>query len=107
MMIGTESAWNMVALPGETKDDIRASCDRIMVALLDIEDQEGRVHSAAVSLDLAEMRLVIELAVNADSIDEAVAIVDDATSRAIAAGGHHRADLPQLVEKSAKVLVDA
>ncbi|GEP38586.1 hypothetical protein NPS01_22490 [Nocardioides psychrotolerans] len=110
MMIGTESKWRMVALPGETRDDIRDSCDRVMEALLDIEEQEGRVHSAAVSLDLGQMRLTIEIAVDAETIDEAVAIVDDATSRAMSAGGHRPGDpaeYPELVEKHAEVLVPA
>ena len=106
MMVGTTSTWSMKLLPGETLEEAEASMDRVMDALLDIEEAERQVHSAAVSVNLADMTVEIDLAVDCDDLDDAVALVDDAIRRALQAAGH-RLNTGARLRKHAEVLEPA
>ena len=105
MLIGTHSRWRVHLTPGEDTTVLREQCERIMEALLDIEEDSGLVNSAAVSLDLGELLVEIDLAVQADDIEEGARIVDEAIKSAIAmAGGTILGGQSERLEKHAELI---
>lgn len=105
MLIGTHSQWRVHLTQGEDTTVLREQCERIMEALLDIENEGGFVNSAAVSLDLGELLVDIDLAVEADDIEQGALIVDEAIKRAIAmAGGTILGGQSERLEKHAELI---
>jgi hypothetical protein len=104
MLIGTHSRWHVRLHPGETAESIRTQAEGVMEALLDLEEKEGQINSAAVSVDLAEMLVEIDLAVEAADLEEGQRIVDDAIRRAVAMGGGNVLDAHEVVGKSAELI---
>jgi hypothetical protein len=107
-MIGTRSVWRIQAPAAEGREQVRASVESVMDALLDIEAAPGsRINSPAVSLDLGTMSVEIDLAADVDDIDLAAKLVDEAIRQALNSIGHKVLDLPMPVEKHARVLAKA
>jgi hypothetical protein len=109
-VIEFKSSWRMVPLAHEDREIVRASSDRVMDALLDIEaETSGYLHSAAVYLDLGRMSIGIDLTVNGDDVDAAGEDAYQAIRTALKRAGHLVADgdAPKPIAKSAKVLEPA
>jgi hypothetical protein len=105
MLFGTHSRWHVRLHPGEDAETVTQQAEGIMEALLDIETKEGLINSAAVSVDLGAMLVEIDLAADADSLDEAQQLVDDAVRRAVVmAGGNVLSGQAQMVERSAELI---
>lgn len=107
-MIGTQSVWRIQAPATQSREQVRASVERVMDALLDIEaEPASRVNSPAISLDLGAMVVEIDLAADVDDIDLAAKLVDEAIRQALNSIGHRVLDLPTPIEKHARVLEPA
>lgn len=105
LMIGTHSRWQVRLAPGDDAEVVRRQAEGVMGALLDIEEQEKRINSAAVSVDLGTLTVEIDLAADADDFEEAQRLVDAAIKQAISvAGGRVLAEHVHPVEKSAELI---
>jgi len=86
-MIETSVSWRITPPIGQPREETLAHCDRVMEALLDLEEAEGQVHSAAVSLDLSQMIVTIDLAAETDDVLMAERWATDALRRSVARAG--------------------
>ena len=79
--------WQFLVTEAEDRDSLVAQVDGVMQALLDLEGVDRRLSDSNVSLDLGEMRVVIEVDVAGDDYQECVSHALGAIRTAIHAAG--------------------
>lgn len=79
--------WQFLVTQAEDRDTLVPQVDGVMQALLDLEEVDERLSDSGVSLDLGEMRVVIEVVVAGDDYQECVGNALGAIRTAIHAAG--------------------
>lgn len=79
--------WQFLVTQADSRDSLVTQVDGVMQALLDLEEVDQRLSDSGVSLDLGEMRVVIELDVTGDDYQECVSHALGAIRTAIHAAG--------------------
>lgn len=79
--------WQFLVTEAEDRDSLVAQVDGVMQALLDLEEVDQRLTDSGVSLDLGEMRVVIEVDVAGDDYQACVGHALGAIRTAIHAAG--------------------
>lgn len=86
--------WQFLVAQAEDRDALVTQVDGVMQALLDLEEVDQRLSDSGVSLDLGEMRVVIELDVAGDDYQECISHALNAMRTAIHAAGGATPDWP-------------
>ena len=79
--------WQFLVTEAESRDSLVAQVDGVMQALVDLEEVDQRLSDSSVSLDLGEMRVVIEVDVAGGDYQECVSHALGAIRTAIHAAG--------------------